>query len=154
MSYTIDVKKTPGFHLAAVKFRASVPEMAQQMAQAFGSVMQYLGRAGLQTQGGAVAVYEQEAGDVFDVSAGFVVPGPIEGDGLIVDVEVPAAEVAYTTHIGPYEALPQAYAAIQTWMQQNGREAADTPMWEEYHSGPEVPPTETRTDVYWPLKPR
>ena len=62
--------------------------------------------------------------------------------------------MATTTHVGPYEALPQAYEAIQAWMQREGREPANHVMWEEYVTGPETPSAQTRTIVYWPLKPR
>jgi AraC family transcriptional regulator len=65
-----------------------------------------------------------------------------------------AGEVACTTHIGPYEGLPQAYEAIEAWMKQRRREAAGLTIWEEYLTGPETQPEQTRTDIYWPLKPR
>ncbi len=156
MFYEIESRNVPAFHLAAVKFTAAIPEIGQQIGPAFGAVMQYLERTGMQTLGGAVALYEPAGGaeEAFHVTAGFTIPSPIEGDGHVIHVEVPASEAAFTTHVGPYEELPRAYEAIQEWMQQNGREAADMPMWEEYHSGPEVPPAEIRTDIYRPLKPR
>jgi effector-binding domain-containing protein len=78
----------------------------------------------------------------------------VEGDCHVVAVELPAGEVACTTHIGPYEGLPQAYEAIEAWMKQHGREAAGSTIWEEYLTGPETPPEQTRTDIYGPLKPR
>jgi effector-binding domain-containing protein len=89
---------------------------------------------------------------MFDVAAGFYVESPIDGDGHVVPVELPAGDVARTTHIGPYADLPKAYEAVAARAKQDGRELA-TEMWEEYYSPPETPPAETRTDVYWPLRP-
>jgi len=56
--------------------------------------------------------------------------------------------------VGPYAAPPQAYEAIQAWMRREGREPANHVMWEEYVTGPETPPAQTSSIVYWPLKPR
>lgn len=155
MVYEIETRNVPAFYLAAVKFTATIPEIGQHIGPAFGAVMQYLERTGVQTLGGAVALYEPASGaQAFHVTAGFTIPSPIEGDGHVVHVEVSASEAAFTTHVGPYEELPRAYEAIQEWLKQNGREAADAPVWEEYHSGPETPPAEIRTDIYWPLEPR
>ncbi|HLG10574.1 MAG TPA: GyrI-like domain-containing protein [Dehalococcoidia bacterium] len=73
---------------------------------------------------------------------------------LRVRADLPAGEVAKTTHVGPYAAPPQAYEAIQAWMRREGREPANHVMWEEYVTGPETPPAQTSSIVYWPLKPR
>jgi effector-binding domain-containing protein len=154
MDYHIEAKTLPKHDLAAVKFRAAVAEMPQQMGAAFGAVMPYLTRNGIQPEGPAAALYTMTSREeVFDVAAGFLVAAPIEGDGHVVAVELPAGEVATTTHVGPYESLPRAYAEIQGWLAQHDRRPADT-MWEEYVTGPETPPAETRTIIYWPMKPR
>jgi effector-binding domain-containing protein len=153
VSYEIEVKTLAKHAIAAVKFRGSIAELPQHMGAAFGDAMGYLMRNGIQPEGPAVAMYTPVTDGVFDVAAGFLVAAAIEGDGHVVPAELPAGEVATTLHVGSYESLTAAYAAVQAWMQREGREAGET-MWEEYLSGPEVPPEETRTIVYWPLKPR
>jgi effector-binding domain-containing protein len=152
MAYEIEVKTLTKHDVAAVKFRAAVSELPQHMGPAFGAVLEYLARNGIQPEGPAVASYVPLPDNVFDVAAGFLVAAPIEGDGHVVKVELPAAEVVTTEHVGPYEGLPQAYQAIQGWLQREGREPGEL-MWEEYLTGPETPPAETRTIVYWLLKP-
>jgi effector-binding domain-containing protein len=154
VSYEIEVKHVDPRPFAAVRFRATVAEMPQHIGEAFGAVMAYLQRIGAPPDGPAVARYDIVAEGDFEVAAGFYVPSPIEGDGHVVPVELPAGDVARTTHIGPYEGLPQAYEAIEAWMKQNDRESAGSTMWEEYLTGPETPPEQTRTEIYWPLKPR
>ena len=153
MNYDIEVKKLAKHDIAAVRFRGSIAELPQHMGAAFGDAMGYLVRNGIQPEGPAVAMYTPVTNGVFDVAAGFLVAAPIEGDGHVVPAALPAGEVATTVHVGSYESLTDAYEAVQAWIQREGREAAET-MWEEYLSGPEAPPEETRTIVYWPLKPR
>ena len=153
MDYEIELKALQLQHLAVVRFHASEAEMAQQMGAAFGAVIEYLTRNGLQPQGPAVAVYTEPFGTVFDVAAGFVVAAPITGDGHVVPDELPAGEAAVTMHVGPYEGLSDAYQAVQAWIEREAREPAGK-TWEEYLDGPETPPEQTRTVLYRPLKPR
>jgi effector-binding domain-containing protein len=57
-----------------------------------------------------------------------------------------------TLHIGPYAGLVAAMDALRDWMKANGREPGGAP-WELYVSDPdEVPASELRTEVYFPLK--
>ena len=60
---------------------------------------------------------------------------------------------ATVVHAGPYDQLPDAYAAIEAWMDSNGRAARSAP-WELYVTDPaEHPdPKDWRTEVYWPLE--
>jgi effector-binding domain-containing protein len=144
------LKSLPRRDIAVVKFRAAVPEIGQRLGAAFGEVHSYLVRAGVRIAGPAVAFYKPGPHQ-FDVAAGFIVPSAVSGDGKVEPSALPACEAAVTTHIGGYDALPAAYAAIQSWMQATGREPAET-MWEEYWSGPSTPPDQTRTDIFWPVK--
>ena len=153
MSYEIEIKRLAKHDIAAVKFRGSIADLPQHMGAAFEATMGYLVRSGIQPEGPAVALYKPLGEDDFDVTAGFLVSAPIEGDGHVVPAELPEGEVATTLHVGSYESLTEAYAAIQAWMAREGREPGET-MWEEYLSGPETPPEQTRTIVYWPLRPR
>lgn len=153
MPYEVELKQVPRRNLAAVKFHATIAELPQQMGTAFGAVIAYLGNIDRKPAGPAVSLYTPTAEDEFDVEAGFVVAAPVMGDGHVVPAELPASEVATTTHVGPYEGLPGAYEAIQAWIRTQGREPGDQ-MWEEYFSGPEAPPEQIRTGIYWLLKPR
>ena len=153
MSYTIDIVSAPTRHLAVKKFSvASTAEMASHMGQAFGAVAQYATERGIALEGPAIGHYTR-TGDGFDVAAGFVVSQPIVSEGDIVGMDLPAVEVATTTHIGPYEGLTTAYQALADWAGRNGRLLDERVAWEEYWSGPEVPEPEHRTVVCWPLQP-
>lgn len=153
MSYEIDVLAVPARTLAASRFHVTegdLPDMGATMGSAFGRVMNALRAAGATAVGPAVACYER-SDDGFDVAAGFPVASPIVGEG-VMSLELPSAEVAHTMHIGSYEELPKAYDALRAEVEARGRHLDDSaPMWEEYLTGPDVPPEQTRTEVYWPL---
>lgn len=152
MTYRVELRHRPRKHLAVVKFESTIPEMSRNIGKAFSDVAEYLNRNGAEIQAPAVAYYEP-AGNGFRISAGFPVIAPVPGDGHVVPAELPESDVAATTHVGPYDQLPTAYSALQSWMTEHHRQPADGDvMWEEYWSPPTAPPAEMRTDVYWPLK--
>jgi AraC family transcriptional regulator len=74
------------------------------------------------------------------------------GAGVVADT-LPGGPVATTTHTGPYEGLPDAYAAIQEWIEEQGFVASGSP-WECYITDPsEQPdPKDWKTEVLWPLR--
>jgi AraC family transcriptional regulator len=69
-----------------------------------------------------------------------------------VDI-LPGGLAATTLHAGPYEQLPDAYAAIQEWMEEEGMTSA-APPWESYVNDPsEYPdPKDWKTEVFWPVR--
>jgi effector-binding domain-containing protein len=124
--------------------------MATKMPGAYGEVITYLSRAGIGVDGPAIARYSP-AEDTFDVEAGFYVANAIELSQPLQCIVLTAGEAAVTVHTGPYERLPDAYAAIKAWAEEHGRKLSDV-MWEEYWSDPQsTPESEWRTDVIWPL---
>ena len=152
MGYIIDIVSIPARHLVVAKFTVSnTAEIGQRMAQAFGAVMRYAGEHRIDIEGPAIGHYTKTGGG-FDVAAGFVVQEPVVGDGTIVGMELPAAEVATTTHIGSYEGLTRVYEALVDWADREERSLDESVSWEEYWSGPEVPESEHRTVVCWPLQ--
>ncbi|HVV44038.1 MAG TPA: GyrI-like domain-containing protein [Bryobacteraceae bacterium] len=70
---------------------------------------------------------------------------------MIIDT-LPGGPAATTIHTGPYEGLPDAYAAIQQWIEAQGITAAGAP-WECYITDPaSVPePADWKTEVFFPL---
>lgn len=151
MTQPIELKTLGAQHLAAVRFRATIPELPHHLGPALGAVMSYLTRAGTRPSGPAVAYYQPREEGQFDVCAGFLVDAPIAGDGRVVPVELPACDAATTIHHGPYDDLPRTYEAILAWMARHGHAPSEA-MWEAYLTGPEVPSEQLRTAVYWPAR--
>ncbi len=149
MRYDTDIRVVPAQRLAIARFHIDAAELAtigEHMGAAFEQVM----AGGASVAGPAVAYYEPSDGG-FDVSAGFPVTDR-EQSGAVTVLDLPAVEVAHTTHVGAYDALPEAYDALRAGAEAQGRRLADGPMWEEYLTGPETPPERTRTEVYWPVE--
>jgi AraC family transcriptional regulator len=78
---------------------------------------------------------------------------PASGEGGVVQDTLPGGPAATTVHAGTYETLPEAYAALETWMEANGLPAAGAP-WESYITDPaEHPdPKDWKTEVCWPVR--
>jgi effector-binding domain-containing protein len=154
MTDAIDIVTVPSRRVAATSFYVDDDELGtigQRMGAAFGAVLAHLQRLGITPADPAVACYRRSR-EGFVVSAGFPVGEAVVTSDEVSTLVLPAGEVAHTTHLGPYERLGEAYDALRVGASERGRTLDDAaPMWEEYWSGPEAPPDETRTEVFWPL---
>lgn len=73
--------------------------------------------------------------------------------GAVFADTLSGGRVVSTIHVGPYESLADAYAALEAWMTSNGRTPAGAP-WESYITDPaEHPdPKAWQTEVVWPIE--
>lgn len=152
MEYQIDLVDEPARTAAVHRFHVDPAHVADQMGPAFGTVAAFLASHHVPITGPAIAVYDMSP-DGMTAAVGFEVTGEFEGDDAVEPCTVPAAEALATTHVGPYPELPKAYEALRGHAGQVGRTLDESRMWEEYLTGPEVPPEATRTRVVWPLLP-
>jgi effector-binding domain-containing protein len=152
MLYEIREQQEPDRHLAVSRFTAGPDQIGARMGPAFGSVYAYLGRHGLEPLGPPFGCYEMGAREAFEVRAGCVVADPVEAEGDVEPFFLPGGPALVTEHVGPYDALPKAYEALEAHAREFGQELDPNLMWEEYLTGPEVPPEQMRTVVHWPLK--
>jgi AraC family transcriptional regulator len=76
---------------------------------------------------------------------------PPPGSEVVADT-LPGGWAAMTTHIGAYDKLQDAYAALEQWMEAEGLVAAGAP-WESYVTDPgDYPdPKDWKTEVFWPI---
>ncbi|HTS49736.1 MAG TPA: AraC family transcriptional regulator [Bryobacteraceae bacterium] len=72
--------------------------------------------------------------------------------GEIVWETLPGGEAATTVHMGKYEDLPEAYAAMEQWMKAEGLRIGGAP-WEVYVTDPgdHPDPKDWKTEIFWPL---
>lgn len=70
----------------------------------------------------------------------------------IVWETLPGGEAATTVHMGKYEDLPEAYAAMEQWMKAEGLKIGGAP-WEVYVTDPgnHPDPKDWKTEIFWPL---
>lgn len=100
------------------------------------------------------ARYHGRDDGTFDLEAGIPVTGAFPETATIKLRTLPGGEAVATTHVGSYDRLPEAAAALAHWRLAHGRVAAG-PFWEVYVDDPtDLPTTEVRTEVIEPLTAR
>jgi len=120
-----------------------IAQMAEVMPKEFGRVMAALTAEGCSRRGGRWPSTRLDRGDG---GRGDRVHHPrrlLPTDlkkGSVKASRVPGGKVAFTVHVGPYEQIAAAYAAIQAYARANRLKLGDT-MWERYLHRPAVDPT-------------
>jgi AraC family transcriptional regulator len=138
--------------VATITVTINVTEISDSLAEIFPEVYGFVQAKGGEIAGPPFARYHRmEADGTVEMEAGFPLKAPVGTGGRIDAGELPGGECATTTHVGPYSGLPDAYAAVDAWLESSGRKEASGP-WESYVDDPaEVDPENLRTEVYWPL---
>lgn len=136
--------------------------LAEVFDSVFGTVFPRAFAAGLAPAGPPVALYTaaiEGPDSVVDLEIGFplgaplsdqVGAEPVEVDGRrVVASELPAGEVAVVSHVGPYDDLGGAWAALMGEIAGAGR-APGVPFWESYvtEPSPDSDPASLRTDLF------
>ncbi|HVE06247.1 MAG TPA: AraC family transcriptional regulator [Paraburkholderia sp.] len=86
--------------------------------------------------------------------AGAWLPRKVEVEAPFSVTQVRGGQYAVLRHKGPYADLPAAYEWLYgQWLVKSGREADDTPAFEEYLNDPKhTAPAELLTEIYLPLR--
>ena len=147
MAYQVHVQRLAPQITAVIRCRARQSELSTVIPQACGEVWNFIRSSQFPSAGRHIALYLD---GVMNIEVGAEMPEPFVGNGRIVCSSTPAGLVATTTHVGPYNRLGEAHAAVQQWCAAEGRELAG-PSWEIYGHWTDDP-AKLRTDVYWLLK--
>lgn len=144
MKYQIDIVEMPEQQAAVVTTEPiSVPQIGQFLGGAFGEVVQLVsGQTGGEITGPPFARYAIQDDGLFGIEAGFPVSGNIELVGRVTMITLPGGQAAQTLHKGAYDAVSDAYRAIDQWEREHGYIAAGLP-WESYLDEAEVTPPRT-----------
>jgi effector-binding domain-containing protein len=150
--YDINRRNLADRFTAVCRSEMPAPALPGWLASAFHAVADYLNRAQLEPTGPPFARFTF-LDDMVAVEAGFPVREEIPGADPVEPSTLPDGPAAVTTHIGRYEDLDRAYAAIHKWLDAHGYAAAG-PHWEVYHTDPnaEPDPTRWRTDIVQPYR--
>ncbi len=127
-------------------------EMQEVFPPAVHELMEVLGDQGVEPTGPVFAHHLRVDPEVFDFRVGLPVDGPVEDAGRVTEGRLPAARVARTVHRGAYDGLPEAWAELEAWIEENGH-TAGSDAWERYVVGPESDPDPSawRTELNRPL---
>ena len=153
-TYDIETRTLPELDTAVEFATLPIGEVGPWLQKAFGEVATYLERKGAGPAGMPFARYHRGSDGRLDVEAGFPASTPTSGEGDVEPSDLPAGPAAVTVHVGPYDAIQPAYAALQAWIQDNGGAPAGD-AWEVYLSDPEIDqdPATRRTEVIQPYRP-
>jgi AraC family transcriptional regulator len=141
-----------GLPLLLIRRRIPRPELQGMLSECFGRLFGHGHKAGLPIAGWPVARYLSVGPGLWTVEAAMPLAAAASGEGEMEAGTLPAGPVAVAIHAGPYEQLPETYAALEKWMAENGARAGGAP-WESYVTDPgqHPDPADWKTEVYWPL---
>lgn len=153
MSYHTEVRKAAPQPVVSVRGPVSFPELSSKLGEFVSEAAAYLKKQGVEPAGPPFSRYHGLQGDKVDLEAGLPVATALPGEGKVKAGELPGGEVVATTHVGSYEGLPKAGAALDEWASKHDREAAG-PNWEIYHVAPghNADSASWKTEVVKPLK--
>lgn len=156
MAYEMAVRETPALKLYAVRMRARQSELGPKIGAGLAKAA-----AAAQAQnvkpGAAVVLYHNSAERNMmsegggDVDIGFLVEAdPAPRDDARV-VTITSARCLTTTHVGPYDGLPAAHAAIHRHAGAEGLRITGMD-WEDYGIDPDMSqPAKLVTRIYYKL---
>ena len=106
--------------------------------------------AGDRANGPVLARYHAWEGDAGEMEVLLPVDGEI-ADARVQASTLPGCEAVVAVHVGPYEDLAGAWAAVTRWIADSGLQPGAAP-WEEYTDAcGSVPPEQLRTTIFFPL---
>jgi AraC family transcriptional regulator len=153
MAYSVTRQELAPQPVLIVRRRAKRSEIAATIGETLPHIFLYAQQNGIALAGLPFTRYVEMGPGLVTMEPGMRVAGSaVSGQGEVVADTLPGGPVATTTHIGPYDKLADAYAAIEQWMEEKGLAAAGAP-WESYVTDPaDYPdPKDWKTEVFWPL---
>lgn len=156
MSYTIESKQLEPQPIVSAERRIQRAEIPATIGKTLHQVFLFAQANGLAVSGPPFTRHPAPGLGLITIEPGVQItaaptePIPADANGVQVGT-FPGGPAAYTIHMGPYEKLQEAYAALDLWMTTNGHTPAAAP-WEFYMNDPtnHPDPAEWRTDIYWP----
>ncbi len=150
--YEIKIEQVKPQPAMTIQFSAAPDELAKKYGEAFGAIFGYVMSNGGQPAGPPFGRYHRMTDGKFDIEAGLPVAKPLDNKGNIKASQLPGGMVATTLHVGPYEKLGGAHAALQSWARKNGKKVTGG-VWESYLTDPgqEPDPNKYQTKLFLPI---
>jgi effector-binding domain-containing protein len=142
MDYEIRVEDAPPRQLAAARGTASRADLSRTIITLLDTVWPVLRDQHVQTGHNVVMYF----GGLAHIEAGVEVFGDFADAGNVRHSQTPPGPAVTTAHWGEYSEMAGAYAALQRWCAENGRQQTGT-SWELYGDWAEDP-QQRRTDIY------
>jgi AraC-like DNA-binding protein/effector-binding domain-containing protein len=147
-----EISPTP---VLIMRHRVKRSEIAPTIGRTLHAIFLYSQKNGIALGGPPFARYPEASIGFVTIEPGTRIAAEApssEHDASIIHETLPGGPVVFTTHSGPYEGLPEAHAAMETWIQTEGLTPAGAP-WESYVTDPgDYPdPKDWKTELFWPV---
>ncbi len=153
MAYVVTLEQRESVPALVVRTRTPVQNLPNVLGDAYGAIFAHLGSLGQSPSGPPFSAYYNDDMQDLDVEIGFPVAQPLPGAGEVRPTLVPGGATAVCLHVGPYNKMGAAYAALTAWMKENRYEAAG-PAYEIYLNDPGTTPhSQLETQVAIPVRP-
>jgi len=118
--------------ILSIRATVRIDQLGEAMGDRLQALQSYLRQHGTQPSGPPFVRYHTFGETETDLETGVPVAAPIDGEGRIAGGELPGGPAVTTWHIGPHDKLGEAYARIEAWLKEHGRERGG-PAREVYH---------------------
>jgi AraC family transcriptional regulator len=153
MAYSITKQELLPEPVLIVRRRVKQSDIAATIAEVLPHIFIHAQQNGIALTGLPFTRYVEMGPGLITMEPGMRVTGPAHtGHGEIIADTLPGGPAVTTTHMGPYDKLRDAYAAMEQWMEAEGLVAAGAP-WESYVTDPaDYPdPKDWKTEIFWPV---
>ena len=154
MTYEFSTRKVPSMDILFIRDEINSDAVPAFLGAAFPELYGQVGRQGIAAAGPPFVVYHAFGPDRIDAQVCAPVSGPAHAEGRVQAGTIAAATVVRTLHVGRYEDLGAAYAALAEWVSDHGLAPAG-PIRERYLTGvgDDLPPEAYRTELDQPVEP-
>jgi AraC family transcriptional regulator len=160
MAYSITTQDLTPQPVLLLRRRVKPSDIAAALGESLGHIFTVAQKNGIALAGQPFTRYIEWGPGLMTIEPGLPVVMParerqrIDSSGrfdIFADT-LPGGRAAMTTHLGPYDRLFEAHAAVQIWIEEHGLTTAGA-LWEVYVTDPaDYPdPKDWKTDVFWPL---
>ena len=128
----VEVRQLEPQQVVLIRGTVPVAQLGEEMGRRTQALSEYLEASGVSAAGPPFVRYHTFGDIDTDFEFGIPVAEPAEGAGPVVPGTLPGGAAVTTLHTGAHDRLGEAYARINAWLEQQGREAAG-PTWEVYY---------------------
>lgn len=135
MGYQVEQVTLAPMRGLGIREQLPLSELPAFFGRAFGELGQIIQGAGASIAGAPFARYFSVSPERVDVELIFPTNIPVAASGRAKSVELPGGLAARTRHVGPYDQMAPAYAAVNEWLAAHAKKPTDAPH-EVYLSDP------------------
>jgi effector-binding domain-containing protein len=138
--------------IVSIRDRGATADLPAIIGRSFEELYGRLAVLGVGPAGPPFVIYHAFGPDEIDAEVCVPLREPVRADLRVVARTLPAATVAWTLHVGPYDDLATAHDAVADWARDRGHVAAGPPR-ELYLNGPDegIAPAAYRTEIEMPI---